>query len=152
MAFLENKWGLVSLVILCWAIATSFLAGHYYFQFTDLSAKISRGTVSVNLGFKHGNGSNIAWFNETEVNAGSSLLDLTSLVVSVNYTEGLAGATIDSIDDVENLYPHYWTWWSWTTYGWAFGSVAADRYIAGDNETLLWFYQDISAEWPPPPP
>lgn len=151
MTFLENKWILIALAMLCWALSTSFMAGYYLFQYNDLSAKVRGAIISTNLGINYGNGSGIFWFNGTKVNAGATLLNLTKLVVSVNYTGSLSGASINAIDDVSNSYPRWWMWWSWTSYGWVLGSIACDKYVVGENETLLWYYQDISV-YPPPPP
>ncbi len=151
MTFLENKWILVALVVLCWASSTTLFAGYYYFQYIDLSAKVRTRIVYANLGVDYGNGSEPFWFNETRINAGSTLLDLTTIHVPVNFTEGLTGASINAIDEVQNAYPKFWMWWSWSDYGWTLGQVAFDRYVVGENETILWFFQDISL-YPPPPP
>jgi len=151
MTFLENKWILIALVMLCWALSTSFMAGYYFFQYNDLSAKVRGAIISANLGINYGNGSGVFWFNGTKVNAGATLLNLTKLVMPVNYTGSLSGASINAIDNVPNSYPKWWMWWSWTSYGWVLGSIACDKYVVGENETLLWYYQDISV-YPPTPP
>jgi len=151
MAFVDNKWILAVLVMLCWALAASFMAGHYYFQYTDLSAKVKERIITANLGINYGNGSDIRWFNETKINAGSTLLDLTKLLASVNCTGSLSGVSINAIDSVPNSYPRWWVWWSHSSYGWTFGPVSCDRYIVGENETVLWYRQDIST-YPPPQP
>jgi len=143
MKIVENKWILVVLVMLCWALAASFMTGYYYFQYTDLSTKVKERIISSNFGINYGNGT-ILWFNETKINAGSTLLDLTILLVSVNYTETSLGASINAIDRVPNSYPEYWMWWSHSSYGWTFGPVACDKYVVGDNETMLWYRQDIT--------
>jgi len=152
MSFLRNKWILIALLTLCWAIATSFLAGYYYLQYNDLSAKVRGVIISASLGIDYGNGSGIIWHNETRMNAGSTLLNLTKLVAHVNYTKSLSGASIDAIDGVSNSYPSWWMWWSSSTNGWVLGSVACDRYVVGENETLLWYFQDITTYPPTPPP
>ena len=151
MTFLENKWILVALVVLCWASSASLFAGYYYIQYFDLSAKVRARIVYANLGINYGNGSQVAWFNETRINAGSTLLSLSRLHVPVNFTESLTGASINAINGIPNAYPRWWMWWSWSDYGWTLGPVACDRYVVGENETILWYYQDIST-YPPPPP
>jgi len=123
------------------------MAGYYYFQYSDLSAKVRGVIISANLGINYGNGSAVVWFNGTKINAGATLLDLAKLVVSVNSS----GGAIDSINNVPNSYPKWWMWWSWSSFGWTFGPVASDKYVVGENEVLLWYYQDISV-YPPPPP
>ncbi|MCJ7423469.1 hypothetical protein MUP01_04270 [Candidatus Bathyarchaeota archaeon] len=151
MTIIENKWILTTLVVLCWALSASFMTGYYYFQYSDLSSKVKRQIISVNLGINYGNGSAVHWFNETKTNAGSTLLDLTKLLASVNYTENVAGASVNAIDDVPNSYPRWWVWWSESSYGWTFGPVSCDKYVIGENETMLWYRQDIST-YPPPSP
>lgn len=151
MSFLKNKWMLFALAVLCWAIATSFLAGYYYHQYDDLSSKVTGDIITANLGINYGNGSRVIWFNDTRISAGSTLLRLTNLVCSVNYTDSLSGATVNAINGVTNSNPNWWVWWSASSYGWIFGSVASDKYVVGQNETLLWYYQNITT-FPPPPP
>lgn len=154
MTFLKNKWFLISLVLLCWAISTSFMTGYYCFQYNDLLAKIKKVIISANLGIDYGNGSEVVWFNGTKINAGATLLDFTKLVIgehSVNYTASPLGASIRAINNVSNSYPKWWMWWRWSSFGWSFGYTACDRYVIGENETLLWYYQDVST-YPPSPP
>lgn len=146
-----NKWVLVTLLVLCWAIAASFEAGWYYYQYSDLSSKVKEVIITANLGIDYNNGSAIRWFNETKISAGSTLLDFTKLVSSVNYTTSISGTTVNAIDDVSNSNPKWWVWWSHSSYGWTFGPVACDRYIVGENETILWYRQDLST-YPPPQP
>jgi hypothetical protein len=147
MTFLENKWILIALVMFCWAISTSFMAGYYYFQYSDLQAKVKGVIISANLGINYGNGSAVVWFNGTKINAGATLLDLTKLVASVNYT-----GMMDAINGVANSYPKWWMWWGWSSFGWSFGYIACDKYVVGENETLLWYLQDVSVYPPSPPP
>jgi len=150
VTFLENKWFLVALVVLCWAISASFMSGYYYLQYNDLSAKIKGVIISANLGINYGNGSAVAWFNGTKIKAGATLFDLTKLLVPVNYTESSLGVSINAIGGVPNS-PKWWMWWSWSSFGWNFGYIACDKYVVGENETLLWYYQDVLT-YPPPPP
>lgn len=138
----------------CWAISTSLTTGYYYFLYDDLLVKTRGITIYVNLGINYGNESVTAWFNGTEVKMGDTLLDVTSLLATVNGTEypGM-GTLVDSINGVENSYPHYWMWWMWTSYGgWVEGPIACDRYIVGDDETLFWYYEDTSISPLPTPP
>lgn len=102
----------------------------------------------------YGDGRPTVWFNGTEAKMGTTLLDVTMLVVNVNYTmyPGM-GAFVNSIEDIANSHPYYWMWWMWTTWGgWAEGPVACDRYVVGDNETLFWYYEDTSVSPLPKPP
>jgi len=153
-AFLQNKWAMATLVVICWAIAATFTAGYYYYQYSDMLEK-TRGTIiHVNLGINYGNGTPTLWFNGTEVKMGATLLDVTMLVSKVDYTvyPGM-GALVNSINGVANSDPYYWMWWTWTTWGgWVEGPVAADRYVVEDGETLVWYYEDTSISPLPTPP
>lgn len=135
--FSMNKWALVALVVLCWAIAASFKASQYSYQYTDLLAKVKNTMITANLGLDYGNGSATRWFNGTRISAGSTLLSLTELVASVNYTPYPTGAWVNAIDGVfplkRNIGGGMLTQASDGTRG-----VACDRYVVGDNETLRW--------------
>lgn len=139
--FVMNKWIIVALVVLCWALAASLMAGYYYYQYNDLSSKVKETFITANLGINYGNGSAIRWSNETRTTAGSTLLDLTKLVASVNYTGSLSGAYVNAIDGVSGSSGKYWLWWSYSSYGWTSGQVAPDRYVVGDNETIFWYFE-----------
>lgn len=56
MTFLRNKWVLIALVILCWAVVASFLTGYYFYQYADLSEKLKRLPFHVSVSINHGNG------------------------------------------------------------------------------------------------
>lgn len=148
--FQMNKWILLALVVLCWALAASLTAGYYYYQYNDLSSKVKETIITANLGINYGNGSAIHWLNETKINAGSTLLDLTKLAASVNYTESLSGASVNAIDTIPNSDGKYWLWWSHSSYGWTFGQVASDKYVIGQNETVVWYREAYTANPQPP--
>ena len=148
---LVDKYVLLVLVVLCWASSASLMAGYYYLQYNDLSSKVKKQTITADLGIDYGNGSTIHWFNGTEIDAGSTLFDLTKLVASVNCTESLTGVSLNAINDVSNSYPEWWMWWSHSSSGWVLGPVGCDKYVVGDNETVLWILQDIST-YPPSSP
>jgi hypothetical protein len=148
---LKNKWLTATIVVLCWALLTSFAAGYYYLQYSDLSSKLKGQVFLSNLGIDYGNGSGIQWFNGTRINAGSTLFDLTKLVASVNYSESLGSTFVTGINSVSNLAGKDWFWWSYSSFGWSFGTFASNKYVVGNNETLLWDYQDSSV-FPPPSP
>jgi hypothetical protein len=148
--FQMNKWILLALVVLCWALTASLTAGYYYYQYSDLSSKVKETIITANLGINYGNGTAIRWLNETKINAGSTLFDLTKLAASVNYTENLLGVSINAIDNVPNSDGKYWLWWSHSTYGWTFGQVASDRYVIGQNETVAWYREAYSTNPEPP--
>jgi len=148
--FQMSNWTLLALVTLCWALAASLTAGYYYYQYSDLFSKVKETIITVDLGINYGNGTAIRWLNETKINAGSTLLDLTKLVASVNYTESLSGASVSAINNVPNSDGKYWLWWSYSAYGWTFGQVASDKYVVGQNETVVWYREAYSANPEPP--
>jgi hypothetical protein len=147
--FLMNKWILVAMVVLCWALSASFMAMYYYYEYGDLSSKMKGVIITANLGIDYGNGTR-RWFNETRITAGSTLLNLTELVTSVNYSEGSLGAYVNSIDGASNS-SKYWFWWTYSSSTWVLGPVGFDKYVVGDNETLFWYLED-SSTWPPSSP
>ena len=145
-----NKWAIAALVMLCWALAASFMVGYYYYQYNELSSKTKEVIITANLGINYGNKSATLWFNGTKISAGSTLLGLTKLNTSVNYTGSLSGAFVNSINGVSNSNGKYWLWWTHSNYGWVFGQVACDKYVVGTNETLVWYYETYSASPQPP--
>ena len=145
-AFSLNKWVLVALVMLCWALAASFMAGYYEYLYADLLTKVKTGIVTASLGINYGNGSSIVWFNNTRINAGSTLLDLTQLLASVDYTGNPSeGVFLDAIDGVPNSNPKYWLSFSYSSFGWMSLSIGCDKYIVGEDETLVWSRQVYSS-------
>ncbi len=140
MAFLKNKWALAAIGILCWAIAASLVSGYYYYQYSDLIARLEKSKATINLGIDYGNGTRV-WYNGTRgltlydamVDAGWNI-DGTSYGVMGMYIKALNGLE-ESVSDYR-----YWGWWSWTDYGWAHGGAACDKYVVSPGETILWYY------------
>ena len=154
MGYLRNKWAIASLVLLCWAAVTTSTTIYFYSQYNSLLAKVRGVTIHVNLGINYGDGRPTEWHNGTEVELGSTLLDVTMKVATVNYTiyPGM-GAFVNSINGVENSPPFYWMWWMWTAWGgWVEGPVAADKYVVSDGETLCWYYENTTITPLPTPP
>jgi len=129
-------------LLVCLTVATSF-AGYYHYMYNDLLKKTRTKTIHINLGINYGNGTT-EWFNQTEARAGDTLLDITMLATTVNYTSSTSGATLNEINGRRNSGNYWWYWWMLTNWGWFEGPVACDKYIVGDGETLYWYYQDIS--------
>jgi hypothetical protein len=65
LAFLKNKWALAAIGVLCWAIAASLVSGYYYYQYSDLVARLEKSKATINLGIDYGNGTRV-WYNETK--------------------------------------------------------------------------------------
>jgi hypothetical protein len=139
--FLMNRWVLIAMVAVCWALSASFMAAYYYYEYGDLSSKVKTIIITANLGIDYGNGSAIYWFNGTRINAGSTLFNLTKLVASVNSTVYSSGVWVKAINGVGlNSNTKYWSWFTHSSFGWNLGQVGCDKYIVGDNETLKWSF------------
>lgn len=140
MAFLENKWALAALVVLCWAIVASSAFGYYYYQYTDLVARIGGTPVPINLGIDYANGTR-QWFNGT---IGATLYDaMIRARWDVNVTSfGAMGFYVTSINAVQESAEksRYWGWWTWTEYGWSHGGSACNKYIVSPGESIIWYY------------
>ena len=149
-----NKWTLATICVLCWAVAASLISGYYYYQYSDLVARLEKSKASINLGIDYGNGTRV-WFNGTK---GSTLYDAMLeagwKVEGTSY--GAMGMYVKAINGVEESAEQlrYWGWWVWTDYGWAHGGSACDKYIIRPNETILWYYSPVNSttwEMTPPP-
>ena len=153
LKILESKWALASLAIACWAIAATFSTGYFYYQYTNLTERTERTPIHVNLGLNYGNGT-ATWHNNTDAIMGMTLLNVTLLVATTNYTMSPGmGAFVNSIDNVTNSYPFYWMWWTWTSYsGWMEGPIACDKYVVADGEALYWYYENTTLSPLPHPP
>jgi len=116
--------------------------------------KIIGGKIKVNLAIDYGNGTR-KWYNNTLVESGTTLLDLTIKVANVNYTSYHYGAFLNAINGVENnpKTNNYWLWWRWNGKNkeWRLGSLACDKYILSNGETIIWIYEN-TFQWPPKPP
>ncbi len=140
----ERLSKILMLTLLIWAVGASALLASCVYE------KGEKGYVVVNIGFKQGD--SLTWHNNTKVPAGSTLFDVTKLVADVEYKQYPYGVFIESIEGVRNEGSYYWMWWKWDNkMGWTLGPVGADRYVVGDGETYLWFYEDTS-NYPPPKP
>jgi hypothetical protein len=140
LAFLKNKWALAALVILCWAVVASSAFGYYYYQYTDLVARIGGVPVPINLCIDYANGTRL-WFNRT---IGATLYDgMVRAGWNVNVTSfGAVGFYVASINGVKESAEksRYWGWWTWTEFGWSHGGSACNKYIASGGESIIWYY------------
>jgi hypothetical protein len=133
----------VILALLVWGVLASLTAGYYYTLYNNLFATNQKAIIHVNIGLKNGNAT-ITWFNGTSAKAGDSLLTVTQLVATVNYTEyPISGAFVNSINNVSNHGYFYWMWWTYSTsYGWSEGQVSCSKYIVSDGETCVWYFEN----------
>lgn len=135
-------------ILLVWALSSTWL----YLNSVLTPRCEETEVIRVNLGINYGNGT-LVWYNSTELNLRTNLLDATKRVAEVNCTiyAGM-GCFVESINGVKNEHPRYWIWWYWDrSMGWTLGPVAADKYLLSDGETVMWFYEDTS-QYPPPKP
>lgn len=149
------------LIISVLLIAILILAGVLAKYSQDLSycreqlgetAKYMKYVLRINLLLDYGNGTR-RWYNSTLVPLGSSLLNATAQVASVNYTSGAYGAFVNSINGLSNDKSRsmYWIYWVFRDGKWVLGEVAADRFKLKDGDVVAWFYENCS-KWPPEPP
>jgi hypothetical protein len=150
LAFLKNRWFLLSMVFACWGLVASFFAGFYWIQYTDIRDRIGGALVTVNVGVDYGNGSRF-WSNETKALTGQTLFDVTKQVANVTYQVGPWGTEVLSIDGVSKQGSFGWTYWilNSTSSQWSIVWENADGYLVADKETFMWYYQEA---FNPPPP
>jgi len=143
LMLLKNRWALATLTVLCWAIAASLLSGYYYYQYSDLTARIGKSGLTaagINLGIDYGNGTRV-WYNGTKgITLYEAMVNAGWEIESQSY--GAMGLYIKSINGVEESPANmrYWGWWSWTDFGWYHGQAACDKYVVSPGEIILWYY------------
>ncbi|HEY4674583.1 MAG TPA: hypothetical protein VIH48_00860 [Candidatus Bathyarchaeia archaeon] len=150
MAFLKNKWAMLSMLVLLWAMVASLTAGYYWFQYNDTFNRIGGVSISVNVGIDYGNQTR-TWNNSTKALTGMTLFKVTKDVANITYGTSVGfGAYVESINGLGSSGAYGWVWWKWDEgLNWTMISISADAYAVADNETFLWYY---ASGWPPPPP
>ncbi len=140
------------MILVCWALMASFIAGYYWFLHTDTIKRIGGIQIYVNVGINYGSGIGSEWHNATKALSGMTLLGVTKDVADITFdTSPGYGAYILSINDVAANKTHGWVWWRWDNgmHNWVLVSISSDAYAVANDETLLWFYE---SGWPPSPP
>ena len=167
-----NRWAWVCLGLLCWAVAASALALHYYNAYrtyealyTTTLAELGRLTVEVNILIDYGNGTRV-WYNNTLVPLGSTLFNATLMVAVVNYTfykwpgQGYPNDMAVFVLAINGVWNDpgkqmAWLWWYWdpSEGKWVLGPVGCNHPNATvvDGGIYAWVYESY-ASWPPPPP
>ncbi len=142
----------VALGLLVWASVASLVGAYYYSTYNDILQKTG-APIHVSLGMDYGNGT-IQWYNQTEARTGDTLLKATLEVAQVYYETSAYGAFVKAINRVNQPATKSWIWWKWTPKGWESGQVGCDAYLLGDNDTLYWYFEEVSppAYVPSPPP
>ena len=137
MAFLRNKWALIALTILCWAVVASFLTGYYYYQYADLSEKLKRLPVHVSVSINYDNGT-LTTFEDVYLFRKATVLDTLRAVtesITTEYWSGW-GTIVISVNGVANEGLVGWQYWingEW-------GTVAADSQILVSGDQVEWKY------------
>jgi len=141
-----NKWTIAVLLFAAWALAASFIAGHYWLRYNDVQTRIGGIMIYVNIGVDYHNGTRM-WYNETKALTGQTLFDVTKHVSDVNYEVNVVwGLEVTSIGGVKKQGGFGWTYWIWnsTAGSWSILWDNADSYQVTNAETFLWYYQDAS--------
>jgi len=137
LTFLENKWTIITLAVLCWAVVASLSTGYYYFQYSDLSDKLERFTVNVSLSIDYGNGT-IQTFTDVYLEQNATALDALRTVEESVITEHWVGwgSIVTSIGGITNEGLVGWQYW--VNENW--GLVAADLQILVSGDLVEWKY------------
>jgi hypothetical protein len=149
-SILKNKWLIVTVAVLCWALSTSFIAGYYWFEYTDFKNRVGGVPISINVGLNNGNST--IWSNNTKELTGMTLFKVTADVTNVTY-DAIAGygIYIKSINNVAAAGLYGWVWWLWNGQGWTLGPISSGVYAVSQGETFMWYYES-GQTWPPPSP
>lgn len=141
----EGKIKLVALVFLCTTITSSALALNYHYNYTkvrdDYQATLKDledFTIRVNIMIDYGNGS-INWHNNSRVQIGANLLDLTNSLFDIEYQTSDYGSFVTSINGVDQDSGHFWIWMFFED-GWEMGPVGADQYLLHEGYVIGWYY------------
>jgi hypothetical protein len=149
-SILKNKWLIVTIAVLCWALSTSLLAGYYWLQYTDFTNRVGGVPISINVGMNYENST--VWSNNTKELTGMTLFKVTEDVANVTYdTMAGYGIYIKSINNLAAAGLYGWVWWLWNGQGWTFGSISSGAYAVSQGQTFMWYYES-GQTWPPPSP
>jgi hypothetical protein len=150
LSVLRNKWAIVALVLACWALVASLVAGFYWLQYNGLSQQVSGLRITVNIGVDYGNGTR-TYYNETQAFTGESVLTVTKRVAEVETATSAYGTYVTGINGLNVQGDYGWTYWPWNSTGsmWDFAPVGADVYqVVVNQSTFLWYYENA---FNPPP-
>lgn len=131
-------------LLTAWAITSTYFAVSHYLSYTSavnqlrsIEAELAganRTVVAVLIDY--GNGT--TRFAKATVQPGSSVLNATLAVASVDYSVGGYGAFVESIDGVSND-PAANKWWLYYING-QLGTVAADKQVVETGDLVVWCY------------
>lgn len=101
--------------------------------------------VVVSVLIDYGNGTR-EWHNNTEVLAGSTLLEATMKVAKVLGETGKYGFYVKAINGLEEVLVssnegYSWIWYYWDGKSWVMGPVACDAQKVVDGGIYMWRYE-----------
>lgn len=134
--------------LLCTTITAGALALQYRHQASmiredyELTLKeLENFTALVNIKIDYGN--DVAWYNDTRISHGTSLIDATRMIVELEVQESELGAFVTSVGGVEGDASHFWIW-SYLDEAWMMGAVGADQWTLHDGDVVAWTYTTFS--------
>jgi len=141
MALLRNKWTMVSMFLACWSLTATFLAGFYWFKYTDTQNRMGEGLIYINVGIDYGNYTR-EWQNSTKAFVGETLFDITKQVANVTYEVSMFGTQITGINNVSKQGSYGWTYWvlNSTSETWSMVWEGVDAHWLAADETYMWYY------------
>lgn len=133
----------------CWALMSSFLAGYYWLQYSDILTRIGGALIYVNVGADYGNGTR-TFCNDTKTLTGATLFDVTKQVFNVTYQVGIYGTEVISVNNLSKQDSFGWIYWIWnaTDRSWSIVWENVDQYRVANGETFMWYYHN---NFNPPP-
>lgn len=141
----ESNVKLIALVLLCTTITSGVLAINYRYNYTKIRddyettlKELEDFTINVNIMIDYGNGT-INWYNNTRVQIGANLLELTDSIFDIEYQTSEYGSFVTSVNTIEQDSTHYWIW-NYYEDGWEMGPVGADQYILHEGHVIGWSY------------
>ena len=157
VSILKNKWLIIAIITLCWALLASLMAGYYWLQYDDFANRVGGVPIQVNIGIDYGNANGTlhgmrTWYNDTSGLIGMTLFKVTRSIANVTHdTSAGYGVYVNSINNVTASGFYGWVWWKWDGQNWAFVGISSDAYALADGETFMWYYESGDI-WPPTPP
>uniref|UniRef100_A0A7C1PD62 DUF4430 domain-containing protein n=1 Tax=Thermofilum pendens TaxID=2269 RepID=A0A7C1PD62_THEPE len=144
---------LLVLLLLVWAVAATSAASLLYIENLNLRRELRvreellGNLVLVNIGIDYGNGT-VAWYNNTLLPRGATVLSALVAVARVEYKFGSWGAYVTSVNGVEEKILSKNEGYSWLWYIFnrekgqlELGPVAADKYELASGDVILWRYE-----------
>lgn len=148
MSLLNNKWAIISLLLLVCTIIVSLFAGLFYMQlaaanqqYNNLMTEIGDYLINVNVGVDYGNGTRV-WFNDTKTVIGDSLFNVTTRIADVGVQEYSFGTMVTRINDKTSEGDYGWTYWVWnsTSLAYEFSLDGVKDLKVSSNQVYLWYY------------